>query len=419
MARKNLYPPSVTPGIPNYDFIPEGWIETTFDKVLQVIQRKVDMQDETEYQLVIAKRSRGGIAPRSVLKGKDILTKTQFYIRYDDFLIARRQIIHGACGVVPLELDGAIVSNEYSVLRVKEGLHLQYLNYFSHTVFFQQTCFQASVGVDVEKMIFKINDWLRYKVYLPPLDEQRRIAEILGEWDKAIALTERLIEAKQRRKKGLMQQLLTGKTRFGEFSGEWREVRLEEVSDLFFSNVDKKIYPEEMSVRLCNYMDVYSNFYITNGMAFMLGSAKEREIEKYSLFKGDVIITKDSETPDDIANAAVVAEDLENTICGYHLAVIRSDKKKVDGTFLMHYLHHPTVNNQFARLANGVTRFGLITTSVKHAKIRLPSLDEQRRIAAVLQACDTEIELLEQKVSALKRQKKGLMQQLLTGKVRV
>lgn len=88
MARKNLYPPSVTPGIPKYDFKPEGWIETAFGDVVRVVQRKVDMQDDVEYQLVIAKRNRGGIVPRSILKGKDILTKTQFYIKCGDFLIA-------------------------------------------------------------------------------------------------------------------------------------------------------------------------------------------------------------------------------------------------------------------------------------------------------------------------------------------
>jgi type I restriction enzyme S subunit len=166
-------------------------------------------------------------------------------------------------------------------------------------------------------------------------------------------------------------------------------------------------------------MDVHSNFYITNDLPFTCGSANEREINKFSLFKGDVIITKDSETPDDIANAAVVSEDLESTVCGYHLAILRPQKERIDGTFLMHHLHHPTINNQFARLANGVTRFGLTTDSIKHAKVKLPSIDEQRRIAAVLQTCDGEIALLEQKLSALKRQKQGLMQQLLSGKVRV
>jgi len=203
-----------------------------------------------------------------------------------------------------------------------------------------------------------------------------------------------------------------------KFLKEWEEVRLEKVSELFFSNVDKKIDPQEIPVRLCNYMDVYSNLYITNDIPFMRGSVKKREIEKYSLYKDDVIITKDSETPDDIANAAVVSEDLDNTVCGYHLAVIRPNKNKIDGIFLMHYLHYPTVNNQFAKLANGVTRFGLTTNSIKQAKIFLPPLAEQHRIAEILSTWDEAISLTERLIVAKQTRKKGLMQQLLMGKTR-
>ena len=198
----------------------------------------------------------------------------------------------------------------------------------------------------------------------------------------------------------------------------WRKVKLEEIVNIFASNVDKVIDPTETSVRLCNYLDVYNNFYITNNLKFMIGSANEREIKKFSLYKDDVIITKDSETPDDIANAAVVSEDLENIVCGYHLALLRPHKKKVNGTFLMHYLHHPAVNNQFARLANGVTRFGLTINSIKHAKILLPPLNEQRRIAEILGEWDNAITLTGRLIAARQRRKKALMQQLLTGKVR-
>ena len=200
MARKSIYPPSVTPGIPRLGEKPEGWVETTFGEVLQVVQRRTEVADDTEYQLVNAKRSRGGIISRERLLGRQVLTKTQFLVRTDDFLISKRQIIHGACGIVPASLDGALVSNEYATLRVKDALLLDYLRYFTHTVYFQQTCLYASVGVDVEKMIFRLGDWLKYKVHLPPISEQRKIAAILGTWDEAIALTERRIAAGQQRK---------------------------------------------------------------------------------------------------------------------------------------------------------------------------------------------------------------------------
>jgi type I restriction enzyme, S subunit len=191
MARDRLYPPSVTPGIPTLGERPTNWGKTTFGDVLEIVQRPAEIRANSQYQLVTAKRSRGGIVPREVLRGRKILTKSQFFIHEGDFLISKRQIIHGACGVVPAALHGAIVSGEYAVLRPREALLLQYLSYFSHTVYFQQTCFQASVGVDVEKMIFDVDTWLNYELYLPTVSEQAEIVKRLNVWDAAIAITER------------------------------------------------------------------------------------------------------------------------------------------------------------------------------------------------------------------------------------
>src|SRR6266540_1803234 len=116
--------------------------------------------------------------------------------------------------VVPSTLDGALVSGEYSVLRAKDGLLLKYLDYFRHTDYFQMACFQSSVGVAVEKMIFDLKNWLKIKLYLPPVIEQRKIVDILATWDEAINKTEYLISNLRERKWGLMQRLLTGKVRF-------------------------------------------------------------------------------------------------------------------------------------------------------------------------------------------------------------
>src|SRR5216683_1568212 len=104
---------------------------------------------------------------------------------------------------------------------------------------------------------------------------------------------------------------------------DWRRVSLRSVAEVRFSNVDKKTSPGELPVRLCNYMDVYANDYIVSGMPFMHASATKSEIARFRLQQGDVIITKDSETPDDIGIPAVVDDAAENLVCGYHLALIR------------------------------------------------------------------------------------------------
>ena len=216
-----------------------------------------------------------------------------------------------------------------------------------------------------------------------------------------------------------MQQLLTGKKRLPGFAGDSRTLALSEISDVIVSNVDKKSFEDEVSVRLCNYTDVYYNNTITSNMNFMQATASGAEIKKFSLKIGDVIITKDSETPGDIAVPALVSEDLGGVVCGYHLAIIRPDQKKVDSRFLNFLLSVPKTRYYFFTLATGATRFGLSIGSIQKAQFNLPPLLEQREISDILTVADEEIEALEQRISNLKLQKKALMQQLLTGKKRV
>ncbi len=267
------------------------------------------------------------------------------------------------------------------------------------------------------------------RIPLPPLPEQKKIAEILSTWDEAIDQSRKLIDAKCKLKKALMQQLLTGGVRFTEFGTSskkmgglpkgWREIRLEDVTTIFFSGVDKKAYDGQRRVRLCNYMDVYSNDYITTDIDFMWATASDTEIEKFALKLGDVIITKDSEAPDDIGIPTVVIDNLDDVICGYHLALIRPDSTQADSIFLAKEIAHERVSNQLSRLANGVTRFGLTSSSVKKVKIWLPQIAEQKHISSILIACDHSIELLRIKKIALEKQKRGLMQKLLTGEIRM
>lgn len=220
------YPSSICPGIPRLSPCPSGWMTLTYRDVLRVEERPAQLDDDQEYQLINVKRSRGGIVPRRRLKGNEIKTKTQFIVKSGDFLIANRQIIHGACGVVPKELEGAIVSNEYSTFRANDCLWLPFFEYFTHSIHFQQTCFHSSIGVDVEKMVFKLEWWLKHKFHLPQLREQKKIAEIISTWDDAIKKIRYLIDVQIQRKKCLMQQLLTGQKRMPGFTEEWTEHKL-------------------------------------------------------------------------------------------------------------------------------------------------------------------------------------------------
>ena len=191
-------------------------------------------------------------------------------------------------------------------------------------------------------------------------------------------------------------------------------VFLADVVDLHLSSVDKKITPGEKKVRLCNYSDVYNNNVLRSDMNYMEGTATEREVRNCKLEVGDVVITKDSETPDDIGVPAVVREKVADLICGYHLAILRPLKSELDGEYLHYALRTSKAKRQFQRYANGITRFGLRAGDIARVEIPLPPRPEQRMIAAILTSVDDAIEKTQAVIDQVQVVKRGLMQELLT-----
>jgi type I restriction enzyme S subunit len=188
---------------------------------------------------------------------------------------------------------------------------------------------------------------------------------------------------------------------------------LREVAAIAFSGVDKHIVPGETSVRLCNYLDVYRNRRLTMRTVFAEGSATPAEIRRLELRKGDIIITKDSETPDDIGIPSLVEDDLNGVICGYHLALLRPENGKLAPAFLLHYLQSDSTKRHFLRTANGLTRFGLGSRAVASLPIALPPPDEQAAIARMLDAVDAALEHTRAAVQRARQLDHSLLHELL------
>ena len=182
---------------------------------------------------------------------------------------------------------------------------------------------------------------------------------------------------------------------------DWSCTRVDAVADVLFSNVDKHTHDEEDAVRLCNYVDVYKNARITRGLDFMEASAEPREIRKFQLRRGDVLATKDSETPDDIAISALVDDDLPGVLCGYHLAMMRPRSKKLHAPFLAWAHASKQFRAQYEARAVGVTRFGLPQYAFRSARLPLPPFAEQVRIARYL---DTSCSSIDSAVDAKRQQ---------------
>src|ERR1017187_1048970 len=195
----------------------------------------------------------------------------------------------------------------------------------------------------------------------------------------------------------------------------WKATSLGGVADVRFSSVDKLTHPSEPAVRLCNYMDVYNYDYITGDLDFMRASASQAEIDRFGIQAGDVLITKDSETPNDIGISAVVDNSLVNLVCGYHLGLIRPNQSEVDPTFLAKQLGHQRITSYFGRQANGLTRYALPLASVRGIPLWLPERkEEQRAVGTVLRMVDDAITKSEVVVAGLKQVRTGLLHDLLT-----
>ncbi|MCH8913152.1 MAG: restriction endonuclease subunit S [Planctomycetes bacterium] len=194
---------------------------------------------------------------------------------------------------------------------------------------------------------------------------------------------------------------------------EWQEVPLSSVADVRFSSVDKKSVSGETPVRLCNYTDVYNNNYIMADMEFMRATASLTEIEQFGLQIGDVIITKDSETPNDIGVPTVVDTTATDLICGYHLALIRPDQEAVDPTFVAKQLGDSRLIRYFGQQANGTTRYGLSTAAIAEALLQLPTVDQQKAVSRIARLLDAVIEKTAAVIAKLKHARDGLLHDLL------
>lgn len=183
------------------------WSLKKIGSMLIETTRPTDLEDETVYRLVTVRRRYGGLISRGDLKGNQIKVKSQFLVKTGDFLISKRQIVHNACGLVPDELDGSVVSNEYSVLTPRTGCSVEFFNWFAKQPCVSASFLQCSVGIVIEKMLFKLNAWLKKEFLFPCLEEQQRIADCLTSLDDLITAETQKLEALKTHKKGLMQQL--------------------------------------------------------------------------------------------------------------------------------------------------------------------------------------------------------------------
>lgn len=193
----------------------KNWKTYQLAELVKQVKRPVKWDDNELYHLISVRRRSGGAFFRESLMGFQILTKGLFTAKKGDFLMSKMQITHGASGLVNDTLDNMKISGSYIAVVAKNTdlLDMNFMDWYSRQKSFYHLCYTSSYGVHIEKMTFDFNTFLKREITIPPIEEQTEIAKILNIAEAELNETKAYLKALKQQKKGLMQQLLTGRIR--------------------------------------------------------------------------------------------------------------------------------------------------------------------------------------------------------------
>ena len=389
---------------------PSDWICKKMSDWLELIERPLTLEDQETYQLVTVRRSFGGVDSRGHYKGRDVLVKTYFEVKEGDFLISKRQIAHGACGIVPKSLDCAVVSNEYNVFVHKTETNIDLFNMMMQLPHYKRLFYLMSDGVHIEKLLFKTKDWMKRVIAMPPLPEQQKIAQILTMQDKLIELQARKIEQLQALKKACLQRMFPKKgcdrpeIRFPEFTDAWEQREFGNVFEEYSEKNHEELPP----------------LTIIQGKGTILRDESDRNLiydkaglKNYKLVNKDdfILHLRSFEGGLEVANSKGIVSPAyhifhgENVDTGFYYPFFRSK-------FFISVLLKPHVYG----IRDGKS---IDVDGMKTIKVPYPKIEEQQAIGNYFKSLDHLITLHQRKLDEEKQKKKALMQLLLTGIVRV
>ena len=386
--------------------VPNGWKQGIFEEGIELISGQ-----HVEADLVNA----NGIGvpyltgPADFKNGKIIVSKYtsegKKFSRKGDLLIT---VKGSGTGKVIESDDNYAISRQLMAIRPKKFDSLfTFYNLVASIARYEGAASGLIPGISRD-------DVLHTPILIPPLTEQKKIAQILSTWDKAITTTEQLLANSQQQKKALMQQLLTGKKRFAGFGGEWKWIR---VSDLLKVRKEKQIPTDDIplfSLTIENGVTPKSDRY---NREFLVKNSDEK---KYKVVHPKDIVYN----PANLRWGAINFSRVNHAVVVspiYEVLYIR-DKACVSLEFIAQKLMTPDQINRFAAMVEGtlVERMAVKIEPFLATKLSIPpSIEEQQKIATVLTTADQKIDNLRTQLNHLKQEKKALMQQLLTGKWRV
>ncbi|MBU7008818.1 restriction endonuclease subunit S [Phosphitispora fastidiosa] len=404
--------------------VPEGYkevgnnlipFEWKLDKTLNLIKRirkPVSVELAQKYRQIGIRSHGKGIFYKDEVSGEQLGNKAVFWVEPDCFIVNIVFAWEMAVAKTTINERGMIASHRFPMYKpVLNLLDLDYLTYYFKSNQGRTLLELASPGGAGRNKTLGQTEFLELNIPVPSLPEQQKIAFILSTWDKAIELKEQLIEQKREQKRGLMKKLLTGEMRLPGIHGKWEEVRLGDVADMHSGGTPKSTISE-----------YYDGDVPWVSIADMTKRGKYIEYTERNISKLGLENSSAKLYPKGTVLYAMYASIGECSISKIELTSSQAilgirPKKHLNNEFLYYYLF--SMKEKLKLNGQKGTQSNLNTGIVKDLKIVLPEIDEQMAIVNILLTSDKGIELLEQELEALKLQKKGLMQLLLTGIVRV
>jgi type I restriction enzyme, S subunit len=355
----------------------------------------------------------GGLVDRDSIDRKmdtNLDPNEHLLVRKGDIAYNMMRMWQGASGLA--EHD-ALVSPAYVVLRAKKGMDPLFASYLFKLRRMIHQFWAYSYGLTDDRLRLYPKDFGMIPVILPPIGEQRRIAEILSTWDRAIAVQEQLVANARAQKKALMQTLLTGtKKRLPGFKGEWKMKLFKHVVSIDQDSLGQNT-PPDFEFRYISLSDVSSGSIANNLPSHTFSEAPSRARRKLKL--GDILMAT---VRPNLQAFARVQSAQSDCIASTGFSVL-SAKRDHNADYVYHYLFSEHITGQIDALVVGSSYPAINSADVANLAIHCPEKAEQDAIAQVLNDSDETVISGETKLSILKREKSALMQQLLTGKRRV
>ena len=366
------------------------WPTVRLGKVLRRSEETIELQPDSEYRQITVRLWGKGVVLRGILTGAEIAAARQMVARRGQFILSRIDARNGALGIVPLELDGAIVTNDFPLFNVVESRLLPaYLGWMCRTVSFVEECKRASEGT-TNRVRLQEDKFLAREIPLPPLADQRRVVARIEE------LAAQIHEARTLRHQAAEEAEAVGPNQIkalfeqGQNSG-WRVGRLGDyvVDDCYGSS--EKTHDDSLGTPVLRMGNIQNGRLDTRDLKYLHIAEKDRA--KLMLKRGDIVVNRTNSA--ELVGKCAVFDLKRDFAFASYLIRLRLNTDKANPRLVASYINSPAGRAyMFSERKQMTGQANVNATKLKALPIALPALPEQRRIVAELDALQAEVDAL-------------------------